>query len=205
MNARAPSTNVALRALNTSGGWLLVFVVTEPTQEILVAQQGQAPVGLGISANINLQTGRPMANTVLNLPQNAPKQVLQVSYRDASGALRGPFPISFDPETALFAAMKEALEATSTSWFAFHDHDGRRLMYWSQLASFRCGVAEARYGLNAAAPNQVLAMPPCNRAEPASMAGVDPFREVPRDTRFATVQLRYLDGTQSRVMRFEVP
>jgi hypothetical protein len=204
LNARAPSTNVALRTMNTNAGWVLIFIVTEATQEIFVAQQGQAPVGLGISANINIQTGRPMASTVLNLPQNAPKQVLQVSYRDASGALRGPFPISFDPEVALHAAMKEMLEATSTSWFAFQDNDGRRLMYWSQLASFRCGVAEVRYGLNDAAPNQVLAMPPCNRADPASLAGVTPFREVPRDTRFATVQLRYLDGTQSRVIRFEV-
>ena len=205
LNARAPSTNVALRTMNTNSGWVLVFIVTEATQEILVAQQGQAPVGLGISANINMQTGRPMANTVLNLPQNTPKQVLQVSYRDASGALRGPFPISFDPEAALHAAMKEALEATSTSWLLFQDNDGRRLMYWSQLASYRCGVAEVRLGLNSASPGQVLAMPPCNRADPASLAGVTPFREVPRDTRFATVQLRYVDGTQSRVIRFEAP
>jgi len=48
-------------------------------------------------------------------------------------------------------------------------------------------------------------MPPCNRADPASLAGIIPYREVPRDTRFATVQLRYLDGTQSRVVRFEAP
>ena len=64
-------------------------------------------------------------------------------------------------------------------------------------------MAEVRLGLNSASPAQVLAMPPCNRADPASLAGVTPFREVPRDTRFATVQLRYLDGTQSRVVRFE--
>ncbi len=205
LSARAVVANVALRTMHTNQGWVLIFVVTEPTQEILVAQQGQAPVGLGMSANINIQTGRPMANSVLNLPEATPKQVLQVSYRDASGALRGPFPIAFDPEAALYAANKEMLEATATSWLSFREYEGRRLLYWSQLASNRCGLAEVRYGLNAAAPDRVLAMPACDPAAPGEINGFQPMLEVPRETRFATVQLRYRDGTQSRVVRFEAP
>jgi hypothetical protein len=196
---------VALRTMHTNQGWILVFVVTEATQEILVAQQGQAPVGLGVGANINIQTGRPMANSMLNLPEGTPKQVLQVSYRDGSGALRGPFPIPFDPEVALNAATKEMLEATATSWLSFREYEGRRLMYWSQIASNRCGLAEVRYGLNAAAPDRVLAMPACDPAAPGEIRGFQPMLEVPRDTRFATMQLRYRDGTQSRVVRFEAP
>lgn len=194
------AVNVALRAMSTNSGWTLVFIVTEPAQELLVAQQGQAPVSLGLSPNIDPRSGRPMPNTVLNLPANTPAQTLQVSYRDASGALRGPFPLAFEPVAELRTGMKQALAATTTSWLNFRDFDGRRLLYFSALQAYRCGLAEVRYGLDRDTPDRVLALPPCT-----ATSVPEPLMTVPAGTRFATVQLRYFDGTQSAIQRFSAP
>jgi uncharacterized caspase-like protein len=203
LTSRAVATNVALRSMNSNAGWTLIFVITEPAQEVLVAREGQAAASLGMSGNIDPRSGRPMPNTMLNLPQTARAETLQVSYRDASGTLRGPFPLRFDPETELFAGMKQILEMTNTSWLMLQRGEGRVLVYWSQLASFRCGIAELRYGLDRDTPDRVLTLPACDRADPNAIRGFNPYFEAPAGTRFATVQLRYRDGSQSAVQRFE--
>lgn len=63
------------------------------------------------------------------------------------------------------AEIKPILEATRSAWVAVRAYDGRDLVYFTHLMSWRCGIAEIRYGLNGAAADILLPMEPCYKAE----------------------------------------
>lgn len=53
------------------------------------------------------------------------------------------------------------LEVTRANWIAVGTQTGQDLLYFTHLLSWRCGIAQIRYGLNGAAPETELAMEPC--------------------------------------------
>lgn len=203
LNATAVALPVSLRTMSHSGGWTLVLLVQEPVQELLVTLPGEAERSTGFTGVPDPRTGRPAPRTTLELPVTAPAMTLQLRYRDAAGALRGPFPLAFDPAAEALKGAKDILEATANSWLSFRTHDGVRLLYFTHLAGLACVLAEARYALDAEVPRERLALPPCNPNAPGRMPdGFLPYLTVPPATRFATVQLRFRDGTETVVRRF---
>ena len=201
----AVARQVNMNAMRSNSGWTLSFGFAEPIQELFVQLPGRPRESTGFLGSMNQQTGKPEPRSFIELPGNARTMVIDASYRDANGQVRGPFRMTFDPDAALFSGMKDILEMTRTSWLAFRDYDGRRLLYFTHLISSRCAIAEVRYGLDTMSPSQVYRMPPCDKANPYAVPSDAQIHiETPLTTQFASIQIRYRDGVQSSVQRVDV-
>jgi hypothetical protein len=64
---------------------------------------------------------------------------------------RGASPIRFDPDAALFQQQKQILEQMPAKWVEFGDFNGT-LIYFTTLLTYRCAIAELRYGLDDGKP-----------------------------------------------------
>ena len=93
------------------------------------------------------------------------------------------------------------LNATAGSWLSFRDYEGKVLLYFTHLMSYRPLLKEIRYSLNSDALDKTFAFRPSDKM---FEVGEELYLAVPRETQFATVQVTYKDGTLStpqKVMR----
>ncbi|MDX2235484.1 MAG: caspase family protein [Hyphomonadaceae bacterium] len=205
LSATAVAQPVTMIATRSNQGWGLTFTILEATQEIFVRIGDGPNQSTGFQPFPHPATGKPFPRLYVDAPANAARAPVVVTYRDASGAMRGPFTLRFDPDKALFEQQKSSLETTRNAWLTWNDYDGRRLLYFTHLIGSRCALAEVRYGLDTMTPNRVFAMAPCDRSRPGEIPmSPEIFIETPMTTRFASVQLQYTDGTRSTVERFDV-
>lgn len=78
----------------------------------------------------------------------------------AAGMLAGPAQAqNFTTQ----AEVEPILEMTRAHWIAIGTQTAQDLLYFTHLLSWRCGIAEIRYGVNGAEAATVLAMEPCHR------------------------------------------
>ena len=56
--------------------------------------------------------------------------------------------------------IKPIMSATRDNWVAIREYDGRDLVYFTHILSWRCGLAGVRYSINGA-PMQDWPLPPC--------------------------------------------
>ena len=56
--------------------------------------------------------------------------------------------------------IKPIMGATKANWVAVREYDGRDLIYFTHLLSWRCGLVGVRYSINGA-PMQDWPLPPC--------------------------------------------
>lgn len=100
------------------------------------------------------------------------------------------------------AEIRPILEATRASWLALRPWDGKELLYFTHLESWRCGMAEVRFSVNSSAATRVWDMPPCQigTAQPNAIpADRLPFAELPPDAlQTVTVVVVLVDGTELR-------
>ena len=100
------------------------------------------------------------------------------------------------------AEIKPILDATRANWIAVRAFDGKDLLYFTQLLSWRCGLSEIRYGLNGAAPDNVWPMEPCYDAEPQPNAlkleGAEIYLTAALGSiQTITISVTYDDGTEA--------
>lgn len=100
------------------------------------------------------------------------------------------------------AEIKPILDATRANWIAVREFDGKDLLYFTQLLSWRCGLSEIHYGLNGAAPDTVWPMEPCYDAEPQpnalKMEGAEIFLTAPLGSiQTISISVTYDDGTEA--------
>lgn len=69
--------------------------------------------------------------------------------------------------------VKPILVATKPQWVAVREFDGKDLLYFTQILSWRCGLWEVRYGLNGAPPDIMLPLEPCHEDTASPNALVD--------------------------------
>ena len=73
--------------------------------------------------------------------------------------------------------VRPILDATRASWVAVREYEGRDLLYFTQILSWRCGLREVRYGLNGAPPDTPVPLEPCHEdtASPNALVDVEGF------------------------------
>lgn len=98
------------------------------------------------------------------------------------------------------AEVKPILQATKSGWVALRDYDGNDLLYFTALESWRCGLEEVRFSMNAPDATQVWEMEPCyyETSQPNAIKMEDrlPYIVVPSGfVQSVVVTITYDDGT----------
>lgn len=97
------------------------------------------------------------------------------------------------------AEVQPILEMTRANWIGLGTATGRDLLYFSHVLSWRCGLSEIRYSVNAAEP-EPLEMEPCHRDTNSPNA----IRELPfvgfplEHVQSVMVEIHYPDGQIDR-------
>jgi caspase domain-containing protein len=186
-----------------NGGWTVVFSIADPTLGISwrLGEAGDFRE-TGFMDTLDPRTRKRMPNPSVELPADAPAAVIQLRYVDTNGELQGPFPIRFDPETALIRDQRKILDMTATSWLSFREFNGL-LVYYTHLMSYRCAIREVRVGIDSTVPDKVLKMPPCDPRDPSSIPHeATPYLKLAPQTRSVSVELTYRDGSVSEIKSF---
>ena len=193
-----------LNAMPSNGGWIMSISLPEQATSIgwrMGAAGDFTDTGL-LAAN-DPTTGKKIPNPSFMLPDGTPAGTISVKYQDLKGRDVGPFDLPFQPGDALQSSQKQILDQFWTSWIAFDASGNRGLVYFTQIVSTRCGLKEAKYGLNGAEPNKVLDMPACDPKNPSALPDdFQPYFKIGDDVKSMKVQITYADGTQSPVREF---
>jgi hypothetical protein len=192
--------------MRSNAGWTVTLSLPEPATAISyrIGEAG-AFKPTGLLDVLDQRTGQRLPNPSFPLASRAAAAIIQVRYETPDGAAVGPFPIRFDPEAALFRQQKQILEQMPSNWVEFRDFQGV-LVYFTTLVTYRCAIAEVRYGLGEGAPLQRYDLPACNAQDPFSVPeNAKLFLRAPPKTKAIHLQITWRDGTQSEVSTIERP
>jgi hypothetical protein len=192
--------------MRSNAGWTVTLSLPEPATAISyrIGEAG-AFKPTGLLDVLDQRTGQRLPNPSFPLASRAAAAIIQVRYETPDGAAVGPFPIRFDPEAALFRQQKQILEQMPSNWVEFRDFQGV-LVYFTTLVTYRCAIAEVRYGLGEGAPLQRYDLPACNAQDPFSVPeNAKLFLRAPLKTKAIHLQITWRDGTQSEVSTIERP
>ncbi|RWQ38312.1 MAG: methyl-accepting chemotaxis protein [Mesorhizobium sp.] len=194
-----------LTPMRSNQGWSMTISIPEPATGISWRMGDSGPfTETGFLALNDQTTGKPMPNPSFELPDSTAAGSIAIKYLDVSGRETGPFDIRFDPEMALQQGNKQILDQFWTSWIAFDASGNRGLVYFSQMLSYRCAIKEVHYGLNGAALDKEIKMPPCDPKDPYAIPyDYQPYFKVADSVKSMSVQVTYTDGTQSPVREYK--
>ena len=193
---------VTMTLMESSGGWSANFQLVEYTaKELFYKLDGRGDFqSTGHLPMRNSQTGEQMLNLNVPLPNLAEgEHTMEVKYVDKAGNTNGPYLLKFSTEAERLAQSKWSLNSTSNSWLEFRDYDGKVLLYFSQILSYRAVIKEIRYSLNSDALDKEFKF---NHHGNMFEPGDNIYITVPKDTEFAVAQITYRDGTTSSVQKF---
>jgi tetratricopeptide (TPR) repeat protein len=204
LGSQALETPVTLQASRSSSGWTIHFNIAEAAREISY-RLGDAGgfQSTGFTQNVDRQTGSRMPRSFFVLPGDTAGATIYVKYTDVRGQQRGPFKLAFQADRQLKDSQKNILDTMYTSWISFRDYNGKTLAYFTHLISYRCAIAKIMFGIDRDSPDRLFPVPQCDQKDPHAITGDSPiYMELPRNTRYLTVQLHYADGSVSRTHRF---
>lgn len=204
-NRRIAETPVTLSAMASNDGWIVTFNLAEAAREIRYSVDGGPARATGSFGTIDPRTGLPAPKTFVSLPLRTKQAAISVWYDDVRGVERGPFALSFDRDVAFVRSAKQVLEGVTQGWIAGRAFDeGRFLVYFTHLLSYRCALSKIEYGVGSETPDQTFAFAPCDPENPYAVDTDAPiFLDLPTPPAFVTVRLTYADGALSPIRRFE--
>lgn len=138
-------------------------------------------------------------------PATAPAIVALVPAEDpAAPAAAGDFTPEDQTPTGKFTTateVKPILNATKGNWVAIREWDGRDLIYFTHLESWRCGLSAVFYGVNGARAETIYQLEPCHlgTAPPNALTMQDhlPFVKFPlQAVQQVDVRIIYDDGSE---------
>ena len=177
--------------MHTNQGWVITLSVVPRPTEIFVKLPHDADFrSLGKNEQAFDADNNPLPNTTFALDDDKATGPLAIAvkYRDASGAMRGPVEVTFDPRAQRLAESRHILELVH--WIAFRWYDKRMLVYFTGLRMHEPVLKHVRYGIDSAPTTELV-------------WGKDWF-EVPPGTKVMTVELEFVDGGRSE-KKFNVP
>jgi hypothetical protein len=193
---------VTLTTQQSNSGWAAIFSLTDfKATELFYKLDGKGDfISTGHLPQKSPQTGLPMINTYVPLPNLPPgDHTIEVKYTDKNGATNGPYTLKFSTASEQLAQGKQILEMTKGSWLSFRDYDGKVLLYFTHLLSYRPVIQEIRYSINSDAVDQIYKFKPSDKMY---IAGDElPYITVPANSQYASVQITYKDGTKSDVQK----
>jgi tRNA A-37 threonylcarbamoyl transferase component Bud32 len=200
---RLAANPVKLSAMRSNQGWMVTLqIMNSKVKEIFYRLgEGGEFESTGHMALTNTQTGLPMANMTVNLPLAQKATRIFVKYTDDTGASHGPYALDFDPGLALVKSTKSILRMTSGSWVMLREYDGKLLLYFTHLLSYRGALKEVRYSLDDEKLEEVFPLPPGTGARIPS--GATTYLTIPKTTMKVFVKLTYRDDTESKIRSFE--
>ena len=190
----------------SNAGWIVNVSLPEPATQFgyRIGETGSFTDAGALDA-LDQRTGARMPKTSFEMPPDQGKTTIYVTWRDKRGEQADVFPINFDPSGALAAEQKKILEQFWTSWVAFREWQGMNV-YFTQLITYRCAIKEVRYGLGEEPVAKLFKLPPCDLSDPHAVPeNATVLLKVPPKTKSMSVQLTYVDGTQSPVHSFNAP
>jgi hypothetical protein len=193
---------VTLTLQQANDGWSATFGMTDfKAKELFYRLDGNGDFkSTGYLPTRNLQTGEQMVNLYVPLPNlSAGEHTIEVKYVDKNARTNGPYMLKFSTAGEQLAQAKMTLNAVSNSWLTFRDFDGKVLLYFTTLVSYRPVLKEIRYSLNSDALDRTFKFKPTNKM---FEVGDDTSITVPSSTDFATAQVTFTDGTTSSVQKF---
>ena len=202
------STDTAINApianfLRHNGGWSVTLSFADPVTAISWRLGESGPFReTGFLDAFDPRTRKRLPNPQLQLAADTPSETLYIRYVDANGDTVGPFPIRFDPTAAIEKDFRKTLEMTSGSWLEFREFNGL-LVYFTHLVSYRCGIREARIGIDTTVPDRRLALPPCDMQSPLEIPSkAELYLKLPATTKLVSAELTYPDGSVSEIKTF---
>src|SRR5262245_54158195 len=165
MKGQVPLT---LSASRSNSGWDITLHFREIPREVFYRLDGEGEfrsTGHRDRA-VSYATGQKLPNMGFELRSTAGKTRVEIKYTDVGNEMRGPFALEFDPGVELVKGQKEILNITKNSWLEFRDFDGKVLLYFSHLLSYRCAIDKVEYGLDSAATPNSFPLEPCNPRGP---------------------------------------
>jgi Domain of unknown function (DUF4062) len=193
---------VSVTLQESNSGWGATFIMTDyQVIDLFYKLDGKGDFqSTGHQPFQNPRTGLPMVNLFLPLPNLAPgEHTIEVKYTDKKGATNGPYTLKFSTETERLTEGKHILETTKGSWLSFRDYDGKVLLYFTHLMSYRPVIREIHYSINSDALDQNFRFKPSDKMY---VAGDDvAYITVPPNSQYAAVQITYKDGTKSDVQK----
>ena len=195
---------VSVSWMKSNAGWMATMIIAEPAIEVFYRlDQDPSFKSTGYSQTMHPQTGKPMPVTYVSFPFTGKPLKLWVKYMDRQGREMGPWDFVLDPGTEAARGDKDILEMTKTSWISFREFDGRTLIYFTHLMSWRGGISRIYYGLDKENPDREFKFPAHKGVGTADLtADVPVYMKVPSGVKFITVRLVYFDQTQSDVVRY---
>jgi hypothetical protein len=193
---------VTLTTQLSNGGWAVTFQIADfKAKELFYKLDGKGDFqSTGQLPMKNAQTGLPMINTYVPLPNLAPgEHTIEVKYVDKNEKTNGPYTLKFSTADEELAQGKMILNMTAGSWLSFRDYNGKVLLYFTHLLSHRPVIKEIRYSLNSEALDQIFKFTPSGKSEIDASDQV--YLYVPENTQFATVRVTYKDGTLSPMQK----
>ncbi len=117
-----------------------------------------------------------------------------------------PISLALSPAAAqgLLGQEQKILDLTKGSWAYFRDFNGRQLIYFTHLESYRCGILKVRYSLNTDALDHEWKLQPCDANAPNKITTDKPYIVLPLGTANSiAVQLTFKNGGKSLVVRID--
>ncbi|GAB4227286.1 MAG: hypothetical protein Kow0032_06230 [Methyloligellaceae bacterium] len=105
-------------------------------------------------------------------------------------------------QSSLAGQEKRVLGLTKAHWVSFRDFNGKQLIYFTHLESYRCGLEEVRYSLNSMRLDKTWKLQPCDPKKANHITTDRPYITLPPGSAsWIALQLTFADGTKSDIVR----
>lgn len=194
------------------------YRLTTADEFIPIAPPPKVPAGL-LSSIAGAHTEQILAKQKLitvaqiKLPGSVSKSLIEVKYDDLNAVPRGPFHLEFNPEPIKLENAFHFLRArggNDNGGFASNDwveikagwsaDEPTEIWFTGLLTLSWRAVKEIRYGVNSETPNRNLTVP---RGEYGSETQSQFYTTVSESVRFVTLQVTFVDGQTTPILRYE--
>jgi hypothetical protein len=97
--------------------------------------------------------------------------------------------------------IKPVLNMTKDNWVSFRDYNGKQLIYFTHLETYKCGIEQVRYSINSDSLDQTWELEPCDPKNPLKITKEIIYLTLPPGTaKSIAVKLTFIDNSESEIV-----